>query len=62
MEVTDNKDGGPKRKLHSPLKEILMEVDVGKKQKIQGEVLMLSKLMAQKLGSAAAIGQPHRKQ
>ena len=56
MEVTDNKDGGPKRKLHSPLKEILMEVDVGKKQKIQGEVSMLSKLMVQQLGSAEAIG------
>ena len=62
VEVTDNKDGGPKRKLRSPLKENLMEVDMGKKQKIEGEVPVLSKLMAQQLGSAAAAGQPRREQ
>ena len=62
MEVTDNKEVGPKRKLRSPLKENLMDVDVGKKQKIEGQVLVLSKLMAQQLGSAVATRQPRREQ
>ncbi|KAK7856469.1 hypothetical protein CFP56_023121 [Quercus suber] len=39
MEVTDNKEVGPKRKLRFPLKENTMEVDTGKKEKIEGEVL-----------------------
>ena len=62
MEVTDNKEVGPKRKLRSPLKENLMDVDVGKKQKIERQVLVLSKLMAQQLGLAVATRQPRREQ
>ena len=62
MEVTDNKEVGLKRKLRSPLKENLMDVDAGKKQKIEGQVLVLSKLMAQQLGLAVATRQPRREQ
>ena len=56
VKVTDDNEVGPKRKLRSPLKEILMEEDVGKKQKIDREFLVLSKLMAKQLGSAMVTG------
>lgn len=56
MKVTDDNEVGTKRKLHSPLTEIAMGKDVGKKQKVEGEVLLLSKLMAQQLGLAVAAG------
>ena len=62
VKVTDDKGVRSKRKLRSPLKEILMEEDMGKKQKIDREVLVLSKLMAQQLGLAVATGQPSREQ
>ena len=39
-----------------------MGEEAGKKQKIEGEVLVLSKIMATQLESAAAAGQPHREQ
>ena len=58
VKMTIDNDIGPKRKLCSPLKEIVMEEDMGKKQKIEGEVLVLSKLMAQQLGLAVAARQP----
>lgn len=60
--MTIDNDVELKRKLRSPLKEIVMEEDVGKKQKIEGEVLVLNKLMAQQLGSAVAAGQPRWEQ
>ena len=56
VKVTDDKGVRSKRKLRSPLKEILMEEDVGKKQKIDREFLVLSKLMAKQLGSAMVTG------
>ena len=59
VEVRKDNEVGSKRKLRSPMKEIVLEEDVGKKQKIDGEVLVLSKLMVQQLGSAVATGQ-HR--
>ena len=59
VEVRKDYEVGSKRKLRSPMKEIVLEEDVGKKQKIDGEVLVLSKLMAQQLGLAVATGQ-HR--
>ena len=62
VKVTDDKGVRSKRKLRSPLKEILMEEDVGKKQKIDREFLVLSKLMVKQLGSAVATRQPRREQ
>ena len=55
-------EGSLKRKIRLPLDEILMREEVGKKQKIEGEVQALSKIMATQLGSAAAAGQPRREQ
>ena len=55
-------EGGLKRKIRLPLEEISMGEEVGKKQKIEGEVQMLSKIMATQLGSAAAARQPRREQ
>ena len=56
VKVTDDKRVRSKRKLRSPLKEILMEEDMGKKQKIDREFLVLSKLMVKQLGSAMVTG------
>ena len=55
-------EGGLKRKIRLPLEEISMGEEVGKKQKIEGEVQMLSKIMATQLRSAAAARQPRREQ
>ena len=55
-------EGSLKRKIRLPLDEISMGEEVGKKQKIEGEVQALSKIMATQLGSAAAAGQPRREQ
>ena len=55
-------EGGLKRKIRLPLDEISMGEEVGKKQKIEGEVQVLSKIMATQLGSAAAARQPRREQ
>lgn len=62
VEVTEDNEIGLKRKIFSPLKEIVLEEDARKKQKIDVEVMTLSKLMAQELGSVVAIGQPRREQ
>lgn len=50
MEVTEDNEIGLKRTICSPLKEIVLEEGAGKKQKIDVEVMTLSKLMAQELG------------
>ena len=55
-------EGSLKRKICLPLDEISMREEVGKKQKIEGKVQALSKIMATQLGSAAAAGQPRREQ
>lgn len=62
VKVTNDNEVGPKRKIRAPLTEINMEEDVGKKQMIEGEVFVLSKLMAQQLGLAVAAGHPRREQ
>lgn len=62
VKVTNDNEVGPKRKIGAPLTKISLEEDVGKKQKIEGEVFVLTKLMAQQLGSAAAVGQPRQEQ
>lgn len=60
VEQIMDSESGPKRKISSPLKELALEEEVGKKQKIDGEVLVLSKLMEQQLGLAVAAGQHRR--
>lgn len=45
-----------------PLEDISGSVENVKRTKVEGEVMGLSKLMAQDLGSAAAAGQPCREQ
>lgn len=59
MGVEDN-EVGVKGWGRTPLKEILDNERTGKKPKVEGKVLTLSKLLAQQLGAAAAIGQPRR--
>ena len=59
---SESNEGSLKRKIRLPLDEILMREEVGKKQKIEGEVQALSKIMATQLGSAAAARQPRREQ
>ena len=60
VKVTNDNEVWPKRKIRAPLTEVNMEEDVGKKQKIKWkikwEVLVLSKLMSQQLGSTVAVG------
>lgn len=50
---------GMKRRVRTPLPKIPGNGMTGKKLKMEGEVLTLSKLLAQ-LGAAVAIGQPHQ--
>ena len=61
MEVEAN-DVWVKRKERIPLGEILVDNENGKKQKMEGEVMALGKIMVQHLGSALAAGQPCREQ
>ena len=51
-----------KRKIRAPLEEIPMGEKAGEKQKIEGEVLALSKIIVTQLGSATAAGQPRQEQ
>ena len=51
---------GMKRRVRTPLNEILDNGMTGKRSRVEGEVLTLSKLMAQQLGAAEAVGQPRR--
>nr|POE82597.1 hypothetical protein CFP56_46446 [Quercus suber] len=50
---------GGKRKERILLEEISGNEEVGKKLKMEEEVMALGKIMAQHLGSALAVGQPH---
>nr|POF06807.1 hypothetical protein CFP56_66892 [Quercus suber] len=49
---------GMKRRVRAPLNEILDNGMRGKRSRVEGEVLTLSKLMAPQLGAAAAVRQP----
>ena len=51
---------GMKRRVRTPLNEILDNGMTRKRSRVEGEVLTLSKLMAQRLGAAEAVGQPRR--
>ena len=61
MEVEQNEKSG-KRRTCSPLKDISGLVENVKRKKVEGDVMALSKLMAQELGSMMAAGQPRREQ
>ena len=58
----ESKEVGAKRKERILLEEISMDDEIGKNQKLDGEVMALGKIMAQHLGSALAVGQPCREQ
>ena len=62
VEGFDTEEVGRKRRIRTPLQEIPDNGVTGKKIKVEGEVLTLSKLLAQQLGAAAAVGQPRREQ
>nr|POE52498.1 hypothetical protein CFP56_35025 [Quercus suber] len=62
MMKSEDDEVGSKRKSRLPLVDITMEEEAVKKQKMEGEVLTLSKIMATQLGSAVAAGQPRREQ
>ena len=51
---------GMKRRVRIPLNEILDNGMTGKQSRVEGDVLTLSKLMAQQLGAAEVVGQPRR--
>nr|POE88689.1 hypothetical protein CFP56_63681 [Quercus suber] len=61
MEV-EASDVGVKRKERIPLEDISADEESGKKQKLEGEVMALGKIMAKHLGSALAADQPRREQ
>ena len=61
MDVEQTEKTG-KRRARSPLKIISGTVENVKRYKVEGDVMTLSKLMAQELGSAVAAGQHHREQ
>ena len=60
-EVEQNEKSG-KHRTRSPLEDILGLVENVKRKKVKGDVMALSKLMAQELGLMVAAGQPHREQ
>nr|POE81447.1 hypothetical protein CFP56_05945 [Quercus suber] len=62
MMKSEDDEMGSKRKSRLPLVDITMEEEAVKKQKMEGEVWTLSKIMATQLGSAVAAGQPRREQ
>ena len=51
-------DVGLKRKTHAPLEEVLENAEVGKRPKLEEEVVAFGKLLATQMGSAAAMVQP----
>ena len=59
--VEQNEKSG-KRRTRSPLKDISGLVENVKRKKVEGDVMALSKLMAQELGLMVAAGQPRREQ
>lgn len=61
MEV-EELDMGPKRKLQAPLSKVMDNREIGKKLKLDKEVVVVGKLMATQMGLAAAAVQPHREQ
>ena len=61
MEV-EELDVGPRRKVRAPLSEVMDNIEVGKKLKLDEEVVALGKLMAKQMGSAVVAGQPRREQ
>ena len=61
MEV-EELDVGPKRRVCAPLLEAMDNMEVGKKLKLDEEVVALGKLMATQMGSEAVTGQPHQEQ
>ena len=54
MEV-EEVDLGPKRKTWAPLEEIMKNAEVGKRPKLEEEVVAFGKLLATQMGSAAAM-------
>ena len=61
MEI-DHSEVGGKRKVRSPLLELVNNEGNGKRIRVEGEVKELGKLLAQHLGSAEAANQPRRVQ
>lgn len=61
MEVKE-RDEGPKWKIRAPLSEAMDNMKVGKKLKLDGEVVALGKLLATQMGSVTAGKQPRREQ
>jgi len=61
MEV-EEVDSGPKRKTWAPLEEIMENVEVGKRPKLEEEVATFGKLLATQMGSAATTVQLCREQ
>ena len=53
---------GLKSKTRAPLKEVLENVRVGKRPKLEEEVVAFGKLLATQMGSAAAVVQPLQEQ
>ena len=60
-EVEQNEKRG-KHRTRFPLEDILGLVENVKRKKVKGDVMALSKLMAQELGLMVAAGQPRREQ
>ena len=60
-EVEQNEKRG-KHRTRFPLEDILGLVENVKRKKVKGDVMALSKLMAQELGSVVAAGQPRQEQ
>lgn len=48
-------DVGLKRKTHAPLEEVLENAEVGKRPKLEEEVVAFGKLLATQMGSAVAM-------
>lgn len=61
MEVEDV-DVGLKRKTHAPLVEVVDNIEVGKRPKLDKKVVALGKFLATQMRLVAATGQPRRKQ
>ena len=61
MEV-EELDVGPRRKVRAPLSEVMDNMEVEKKLKLDEEVIALGKMMATQMGLAATAGQPHQEQ
>lgn len=61
MEV-EEEDEGPKQKIRVPLSEAAKNMEVGKKLKLDEEVVAFGKLMAIQMGSAAVVEQPRPEQ